>query len=88
MESLEKWLAHTAAPDISLDRLESGVWTRVRALETERTTSRLRLAAVAFALTVGLANGGLGASLAPPPTSEIALFTSASLSPLARLEAG
>ena len=47
---------------------------------------RVRVVAVTFALGLGVANGGVGASLARPPASEMAVFTTASLSPLARLE--
>lgn len=86
MENLEQWLARAPAGGASLDRLEADIWTRVRTIQAERTTLRVRLVAVVFALGVGLTNGGVGASLAEPPASEMAVFTSAALSPLARLE--
>ena len=86
MDNLEQWLARAPTGDAPLDRLEADVWDRVRALQAERTAARLRLIAVVFALGVGVANGGLGASLARPPGSEMSVFSSAALSPLARLE--
>lgn len=88
MDDLEHRLGGLPAGGRPLDGLEADVWTRVRGLSAERATRRLRLAAVAFALGVGLANGGLVASLARPAASEMSVFTTASLSPLARLEAG
>ncbi len=87
MDNLEQWLARASTGDASLDRLEADVWGRVRTMRAESTATRFRLIAVVFALSVGLANGGLGASLAQPPVSEMSVFSSAALSPLARLEA-
>lgn len=86
MDTLEHWLARAPAEGRSLDGLEADVWARVRALKAERGARRLRAVAVTFALGLGVANGGVGASLARPPASEMAVFTTASLSPLARLE--
>lgn len=88
MDNLDHWLARTPADAVSLDDLETDVWARVRTHRAERVQNRLRMIAIAFALSVGVANGGLGASLVRPPASEMSVFSSASLSPLARLEAG
>ncbi len=88
MDDLDRWLARAPTDDPSLDGLERDVWDRVRALRTARVQTRLRVVAVVLALSVGVANGGLGARLAHAPTSEMSVFGAASLSPLARLEAG
>lgn len=88
MDDLEHRISGLPTAGRPLDGLENDVWTRVRTLRAERATHRLRLAAVAFALGVGVANGGLVASLARPAASEMSVFTTASLPPLARLEAG
>lgn len=88
MDDLDHWLTRAPAGEVSLGDLENDVWTRVRTRLAERAQNRLRLLAVAFALTVGVANGGMGASLVRPPASEMSVFSMTSLSPLARLEAG
>lgn len=87
-DDLDQWLARERADGVSLDHLEADVWARVRTHRAERVQNGLRVIAIAFALTVGLANGGVGASLVRPPVSEMSVFSAASLSPLARLEAG
>jgi len=58
------------------------------AIQAQRATERIRLAAVALALVIGVANGGLGATFARPSVSEMAIFSVAATSPLVRLEAG
>lgn len=89
MDDLGNWLARAAPGDgVSLDRLEEDVWSRVRAVQAQRATDRIRVAAVAVALVVGLANGGLGATFAQTTASEISIFSVAATSPLVRLEAG
>lgn len=89
MDDLENWLRRAAPGDgVSLDRLEEDVWSRVRAIQAQRATDRIRVAAVAVALVVGLANGGLGAKFAQTTASEMAIFSMAATSPLVRLEAG
>ena len=89
MDDLENWLRRAASGDgVSLDRLEEDVWSRVRAVQAQRETDRIRVAAVAVALVVGLANGGLGATFAQTNASEISIFSVAATSPLVRLEAG
>ncbi|MBN8529689.1 MAG: hypothetical protein J0M36_10700 [Caulobacterales bacterium] len=86
MDDLDQWLARVPPGGPSLNQLEADVWGRVRAMRAERATARVRVVAVIFALSVGVANGGLGASLARPPASEMSVFSSAALLPLARLE--
>ena len=89
MDDLGIWLARAAPGDgVSLDRLEEDVWSRVKAIQAQRATERIRLAAVALALVIGVANGGLGATFARPSVSEMAIFSVAATSPLVRLEAG
>ncbi|MGE7197468.1 hypothetical protein [Brevundimonas naejangsanensis] len=89
MDDLENWLRRAASGDgVSLDRLEEDVWSRVRAVQAQRATDRIRVAAVAVALVVGLANGGLGATFAQTTASEMSIFSVAATSPLVRLEVG
>ncbi len=89
MDELGYWLGRAAPADgLSLDRLEEDVWSRVKAIQSQRATERIRMAAVAMALMVGIANGGLGAKFAQATSSEMAVFTAAGMSPLARMEVG
>ena len=51
MDELENWLRRAAPGDgVSLDRLEDDVWSRVRVIQAQRATDRIRMAAVAVAL--------------------------------------
>lgn len=89
MDDLGNWLARAAPGDgVSLDRLEEDVWSRVKAIQAQRATERVRLAAVALALVIGVANGGLGARFAQTTSSEMSIFSVAATSPLVRLEMG
>nr|WP_312990996.1 hypothetical protein [Brevundimonas diminuta] len=89
MDDLGIWLARAAPGDgVSLDRLEEDVWSRVKAIQAQEATDRIRLAAVAMALVIGIANGGLGATFAQTTASEMAIFSVAATSPLVRLEVG
>jgi hypothetical protein len=88
MDNLDHRLARVPADGVSLDGLENDVWARVHIRRAERFQNRLRMIAIAFALSVGVANGGMGASLVRPASSEMSVFNSASLSSLARLEVG
>lgn len=89
MDDLGYWLGRVSAgDDVSLDRLEADVWSRVQAIQSQRATERMRLVAVAAALLIGIANGGLGAKFAHTTSSEMTVFTAAAMSPLARLEVG
>ena len=88
---LDDILTKSAAAPIgrSLDGLESLVWSRVEALRGERLASQLRVGALAIAMVTGLTAGGVGATAAPQPPGEMAIFTvDAGLSPLVRLETG
>ncbi len=65
MEDLGYWLARASTPEgASLDRLEEDVWSRVKAIQSQRATERMRAVAVTMALLIGVANGGLGAKFA------------------------
>lgn len=75
--------------DSRLGNLEADVWRRIEQQQSERRLGQVRLAALAMALVVGAANGGLFALTRPAPPSEIQVFSLASASsPLFRLEAG
>jgi len=88
MEDLGYWLARASTPEgASLDRLEEDVWSRAKAIQSQRATERMRAVAIAMALLIGVANGGLGAKFAQS-SSEMRVFTSAAMSPLARMEVG
>ena len=79
-------LIRTAAPGDAarLAGVEDAVWSRVK----ERARVRqVRIAAVAFALVVGVTNGGLMLMAPRPEPSEMRIFTvSAGLSPLVSLD--
>lgn len=75
--------------DLRLNDLETDVWRRIEQQHSERRLGRVRMAALAMALVVGAANGGLFALTRPAPPSEIQVFSLASASsPLFRLETG
>lgn len=89
MDDLGDWLRRAAPGDeAALDRLEDDVWNRVKTIQSRKATDRTRLAAVGLALVIGVANGGLVAKFTDAPASEMAVFSAARLSPLARLEVG
>jgi hypothetical protein len=70
-----------------LDSVEDAVWARVGEHGARAQMSRVRIAAVALALVIGVANGGLMLLVPRPEPSEMRIFTvSAGLSPLARLD--
>ena len=84
-------LIATARPTgpVSLSGLESDVWRRIEDRVGERRMSRVRVAAMAIALVVGVANGGLFALSARAEPAEMQVFSaSGSLSPIALLGAG
>lgn len=69
-----------------LGGLEDGVWARVGERREQSRMGQVRLAAVALALAVGVANGGFMLLAPRPEPSEMRIFTvSAGLSPLADL---
>lgn len=88
-DDIQKWIA-TAPPadEARLEATEDAVWTRIGEIGERRRVNRLRIAAVALALTVGGVNGGLTRLVPEPPPSEMRIFTvSAGVSPLVSLDA-
>ena len=80
--------ARPASP-ATLSRLESDVWRRIEDRVGERRMGQVRVAALAMALVVGVANGGLFALSARAEPSEMQVFSvSAGLSPIGTLGAG
>lgn len=83
-------LIATARPasQASLSGLESDVWRRIEERVGERRMGQVRVAALAMALMVGVANGGLYALSARAEPSEMQVFSvSAGLSPVGALGA-
>lgn len=84
-------LIASARPEsqISLSGLESDVWRRIEDRVGERRMGQVRVAALAMALVVGVANGGLFALSARAEPSEMRVFSvSAGLLPIGTLGAG
>ena len=70
-----------------LDGVEDAVWTRIGERRDHARMGRVRVAAVALALVIGVANGGLMLMAPRPEPSEMRIFTvSAGLSPLSGLD--
>ncbi len=68
--------------------LEDAVWARISERRDRASLDRVRVAAVALAVVIGVTNGGLKLLAPPPEPSEMRIFTvSAGLSPLSRLDA-
>ena len=66
--------------------LEDAVWRRIGERTDHARTRQVRVAAVALALMIGVANGGLMLLAHRPEPSEMRIFTvSTGLSPLAGL---
>jgi hypothetical protein len=88
-DDIQKWIATPPpADEARLNATEDAVWTRVGEIGERRRVNRLRIAAVALALTIGGVNGGLILQAPKPAPSEMRIFTvSAGLSPLASLDA-
>lgn len=77
------------ASSTTLSGLESDVWRRIEERVGERRMGQVRFAALAVALFVGVANGGLFALSARAEPSEMQVFSvSAGLSPIGTLGAG
>ena len=75
------------ADEARLGGLEAAVWARISARHERARAGQVRLAAIAFALVIGIANGGLMLVAPRPGPSELRVFTvSAGLSPLASLD--
>jgi hypothetical protein len=74
--------------EAQLAGLEDKVWARIGERRDQARMGQVRVAAVALALVVGVANGGLMLLSLRPEPSEMRVFTvSAGLSPLAGLDA-
>lgn len=70
-----------------LDGVEDAVWTKIGERRDRARMDRVRVAAVALALVIGVANGGLMLMTPRPEPSEMRIFTvSAGLSPLSGLD--
>ena len=77
------------APDDAarLAGVEDAVWARVGQRRDRVRMGQVRIAAVALALVIGVANGGLMLMAPRPEPSEMRIFTvSAGLSPLSGLD--
>lgn len=87
-DDIERFL-RTAAPvdTAGLDGMEGAVWTRVSERRDRARVGQVRIAAVALAVAVGIANGGMMLFAPRPEPSEMRIFTvSAGLSPLVGLD--
>ncbi|RZJ45721.1 MAG: hypothetical protein EON87_06780 [Brevundimonas sp.] len=68
--------------------VEEAVWARIGERRDRARMGQVRVAAVALALMIGVANGGLMLMAPRPEPSEMRIFTvSAGLAPLAGLDA-
>jgi len=86
-DDIDRLISADATDDsASLDGVESAVWVRIGERRDRARMDQVRLAALALALVVGGANGGLMLLKPDPQPSEMEVFTlSAGLSPLASL---
>lgn len=67
--------------------MEDAVWVRIGERRERARMGQVRVAAVALALVIGVANGGLMLMAPRPESSEMRIFTvSAGLSPLSGLD--
>ncbi|NJC42078.1 hypothetical protein GGQ87_002373 [Brevundimonas alba] len=67
--------------------MEDAVWLRIGERRERARMGQVRVAAVALALVIGVANGGLMLMAPRPEPSEMRIFTvSAGLSPLSGLD--
>ena len=72
-----------------LGDLEGSVWRRIELRQSQRRTEQVRLAVMAMALLVGVANGGVLGQVFKPRPSDIQIFSvSAGLSPMSSFEVG
>ncbi len=87
-DDMERLIGRASPGDAArLDGVEGAVWARIGERRDRVRMTRVRGAAVAFALVVGVANGGLMVLVPRPEPSEMRIFTvSAGLSPLAGLD--
>ncbi|MFK0299278.1 hypothetical protein ACIQTU_08655 [Brevundimonas sp. NPDC090276] len=88
-DDIDRLIGAAPCDDFRLNDLHADVWRRIEQQQTERRLGQVRMAALAMALVVGAANGGLFALTRPAAPSEIQVFSLASASsPLLRVEAG
>jgi hypothetical protein len=87
-DDMKNLIRTVTADELSrLAGVEDAVWTRISEHRDRARMGHVRIAAVALALVVGIANGGLMLMVPRPEPSEMRIFTvSAGLSPLARLD--
>jgi hypothetical protein len=88
-DDIDRLIRQVAPGDVAgLAGVEEGVWARISERRARARIGQVRLAAIAFALVIGIANGGLMLVAPRPGPSELRVFTvSAGLSPFAGLEA-
>lgn len=87
-DDMDRLIGTVAPADTArLAGVEDAVWVRIGERRESARMGHVRLAAVALALVIGLANGGLMLLAPRPEPSEMRLFTvSAGLSPLSGLD--
>ena len=87
-DDINRLIGATAPGDAArLSGVEDAVWARIGDRRERARMGQVRVAAVALALVIGVANGGLMLMTPRPEPSELRIFTvSAGLSPLASLD--
>lgn len=87
-DDINRLIGATAPSDAArLSGVEDAVWARIGDRRERARMGQVRVAAVALALVIGVANGGLMLMTPRPEPSELRIFTvSAGLSPLASLD--
>ena len=87
-DDMQRLIGAVAPGDAArLAGVEDAVWARIGERRDRARMTRVRGAAVAIALVVGVTNGGLMLLAPRPDPSEMRIFTvSAGLSPLAGLD--
>lgn len=87
-DDIDRLIGAAAPGDAALlAGVEEAVWARVGERRDRARVGQVRVAAVALALVVGVANGGLMLLAPRPEPSEMRIFTvSAGLSPLTSLD--
>ena len=89
-DDIERLIGAAAPGDAArLAGVEDAVWSRIGERRDRARMGQVRVAAVAIALVVGGANGGLMLMAPRPEPSELRIFTvSAGLSPMASRDVG
>lgn len=87
-DDMDRLIGAVAPGDVArLVGVEDAVWARIGEHRDRARMGQVRVAAVALALVIGVANGGLMLLTPRPEPSEMRIFTvSAGLSPLASLD--